>query len=116
MIYFCPAQLCLISGFKDLKEIIIHLTRLSLSGSDLETVGDHEDGSAGQTDVLRPQRSEFDELGPASLSQQLYGLVHAAALNISSSLRIRILLSSCKNSKKNLDTYYFVTLFDFLSL
>ncbi len=30
--------------------------------------------------------------------------------------RIRILLSSCKNSEKNLDSYYFVTLFDFLSL
>jgi hypothetical protein len=29
---------------------------------------------------------------------------------------IRILLSSCKNSKKNLDSYYFVTLFDFSSL
>jgi hypothetical protein len=29
---------------------------------------------------------------------------------------LRILLSSCKNSKKNLDSYYFVTLFDFLSL
>jgi hypothetical protein len=29
---------------------------------------------------------------------------------------IRILLSSCKNSKKNLDSYYFVTLFDFLTL
>ena len=29
---------------------------------------------------------------------------------------IRILPSSCKNSKKNLDSYYFVTLFDFLSL
>jgi hypothetical protein len=29
---------------------------------------------------------------------------------------IRILLSSCKNSKKNLDSYYFVTHFDFLSL
>jgi hypothetical protein len=29
---------------------------------------------------------------------------------------IRILLSSCKNSKKKLDSYYFVTLFDFLSL
>jgi hypothetical protein len=28
----------------------------------------------------------------------------------------RILLSSCKNRKKNLDSYYFVTLFDFLSL
>jgi hypothetical protein len=25
-------------------------------------------------------------------------------------------LSSCNNSKKNLDSYYFVTLFDFLSL
>ncbi len=31
-------------------------------------------------------------------------------------LRIRILPSSCKNSKKNLDSFYFVTLFDFLSL
>jgi hypothetical protein len=31
-------------------------------------------------------------------------------------IRIGILLSSCKNSKKNLDSYYFVTLFDFLSL
>jgi hypothetical protein len=31
-------------------------------------------------------------------------------------LRIRILLSSCKNSKKNLDSYYFGTLFDFLSV
>ncbi len=29
---------------------------------------------------------------------------------------IRILLSSCKNIKKNLDSYYFVTLFHFLSL
>ncbi len=29
---------------------------------------------------------------------------------------IRILLSLCKNSKKNLDSYYFLTLFDFLSL
>ncbi len=28
--------------------------------------------------------------------------------------RIRILLSSCKNNKKNLESYYFVTLFDFL--
>jgi hypothetical protein len=28
----------------------------------------------------------------------------------------RIILSSCKNSKKNRDSYYFVTLFDFLSL
>jgi hypothetical protein len=26
------------------------------------------------------------------------------------------LLSSCKNNKKNLESYYFVTLFDFLSL
>jgi hypothetical protein len=31
-------------------------------------------------------------------------------------IRIWILLSSCKNSKKNLDSYYFETLFDFLSL
>ncbi len=30
--------------------------------------------------------------------------------------RIWILLSSCKNSKKNLDSYNFVTLFDYLSL
>jgi hypothetical protein len=29
---------------------------------------------------------------------------------------IRIRLSTCKNSKKNLDSYYFVTIFDFLSL
>ena len=27
-----------------------------------------------------------------------------------------VLLSSCKNSKKNLDSYYFVTLFECLSL
>jgi hypothetical protein len=32
------------------------------------------------------------------------------------SQRLRILLSSCKNSKKNLDSYNFVTLFDILSL
>jgi hypothetical protein len=31
-------------------------------------------------------------------------------------IRIRILLSSCKNSKKKLDSFYFVTLFAFLSL
>jgi hypothetical protein len=31
-------------------------------------------------------------------------------------IRIRILLSSCKNSKTNLDSYYFVTLFKFLSM
>ncbi len=31
-------------------------------------------------------------------------------------LRIRILLSSCKNNKKNLKSYNFVALFDFLSL
>jgi hypothetical protein len=30
--------------------------------------------------------------------------------------RFRLLLSSCKNSKKNLDSYYFVTVFDFSSL
>jgi hypothetical protein len=30
-------------------------------------------------------------------------------------LWIWILLSSCKNSKKNIDSYYFVTLFDLLS-
>jgi len=30
--------------------------------------------------------------------------------------RIRILISSCQNSKKNLDSYYFVTLLTFLSL
>jgi hypothetical protein len=30
--------------------------------------------------------------------------------------RIRILLLSCKNSKNNLDFYYFATLFCFLSL
>jgi hypothetical protein len=33
-----------------------------------------------------------------------------------SRIRIRILLLPCKNSKKNLDSYYFVTLFEFLSL
>jgi hypothetical protein len=31
-------------------------------------------------------------------------------------LWIRILLSSCKNSTKNLHSHYFVALFDFLSL
>ncbi len=31
-------------------------------------------------------------------------------------LQILILLLSCKNSKKNLDSYYFLTLIDFLSL
>ncbi len=31
-------------------------------------------------------------------------------------LWIRIVLSSCKNSKKNLGSYYFVTLLDFFSL
>jgi hypothetical protein len=31
-------------------------------------------------------------------------------------IRIRILLSTCKNTKKNFDSFYFVTLFDFLSL
>ncbi len=31
-------------------------------------------------------------------------------------IRIWILLSAGKNSKNNLDSYYFVTLFDFLSL
>jgi hypothetical protein len=31
-------------------------------------------------------------------------------------LWIRILPSACKNSKENLDSYYFVTLFEFLSL
>jgi hypothetical protein len=29
-------------------------------------------------------------------------------------IRIRILLSSCKNSKKNLDSSYFVTIFEFI--
>jgi hypothetical protein len=31
-------------------------------------------------------------------------------------LRIRNLLKSCKNRKKNLDFYYYLTLFDFLSM
>ncbi len=35
---------------------------------------------------------------------------------LASWIRIRILLSSCKNNKKNLESYYFVTLFDLLSL
>jgi hypothetical protein len=29
---------------------------------------------------------------------------------------VRGMVSACKNSKKNLDSYYFVTRFDFLSL
>ncbi len=39
-----------------------------------------------------------------------------AVFRIHMFLASRILLSSCKNSKKNLDSFYFVTLFDFLSL
>jgi hypothetical protein len=69
--------------FKIFRKLFSSHEVVPFRGSDLETVGDHEYGSAGQANVLRPQRSEFDELGPASLSQQLYGLVHAAALNIS---------------------------------
>jgi hypothetical protein len=44
--------------------------------------------------------------------------IHESEVWIRIRLRIRIwiLLSSCKNSKKKLDSYYFVTLFDLLSL
>ncbi len=42
--------------------------------------------------------------------------IHQSEVWIRIRLWIRILLSLCKNSKKNLDSYYFVTLFDFLSL
>ncbi len=42
--------------------------------------------------------------------------IHQSEVWIRIRLRIRILLSTCKNSKKNLDSYYFVTLFYFLSL
>jgi hypothetical protein len=48
----------------------------------------------------------FGPPGSGSTSQR-YG---------SGSIWIRILPSACKNSKKNLDSFYFVTLFDFLSL
>jgi hypothetical protein len=42
--------------------------------------------------------------------------IHLSEVWIRILLWIRIVLSSCKNSKKSLDSYYFVTLFDFLSL
>jgi hypothetical protein len=45
------------------------------------------------------------------------GLNSKAVLRIQIQIRIRhmflILLSSCRNSKKNIDSYYFVILFDF---
>ncbi len=47
-----------------------------------------------------PDPRVFCPLGSGSTSQR-YG---------------RILLSSCKNNKKNLESYYFVTLFNFFSL
>jgi hypothetical protein len=40
----------------------------------------------------------------------------ASRIRIRSGSWIRILLSSCKKSKKNLNSYYFVTLFYFLSM
>jgi hypothetical protein len=42
--------------------------------------------------------------------------IHWSDVWIRIRLWIRILLSSCKNNKKNLEFYYFVTLLDFLSL
>jgi hypothetical protein len=42
--------------------------------------------------------------------------LHQSEVWIRIRLRILVLLSSCKNSKKNLDSYFFVTLFELLSL
>jgi hypothetical protein len=42
--------------------------------------------------------------------------IHESEIRIWFRLRIGILLSSCKNSKKSIDSYCFVTSFDFLSL
>ncbi len=42
--------------------------------------------------------------------------IHKSEVWIRLWIRSRILLLSCRNSEKNLDSYYFVTHFDFLSL
>jgi hypothetical protein len=60
-----------------------------------------------------PDPHLFGPPGSGSTSQEVWIRIRIRLLLW---IRIRILLSSCKNSKKNLDSYYFVTLFDFLSL
>ena len=54
-----------------------------------------------------PDPHVFGPPGSGSTSQRI-------RIRILLWIRIRILLSSCKNSKKNLDSYYFVTLTFFL--
>jgi hypothetical protein len=66
------------------------------TGSCLESIA-YEESS-----VADPDPHVFGPPGSGSTGQR-YG-------------RIRILLLSCKKSKKNLDSYYFVTIFDILSL
>jgi hypothetical protein len=55
---------------------------------------------------------------PACASRFVWITCPTAINQLPAMLRIRIwiLLSACKNSTKNLDSYYFVTLFNFLSL
>ena len=69
---------------------------------------------------LRPRRKGYGPPRAENTGRAITRVRHPDPFQIESTyyirIRIRILLLSCKNSKKNLDSYYFVTLFDFLSL
>ncbi len=72
-----------------------------------------------RSDAVRPHPAPDDETAGQCCGSGSTGSTCFWASRIRihlSEICIRILLSQCKNSKKNLDSYYFVTLFDFLSL
>jgi hypothetical protein len=66
---------------------------------------------------LLPQVTVSDNSQHFSLDDHRIAQATGSTCFWASWIRIRILLSSCKNSiKKTHDSYYFVTLFDFLTL
>jgi hypothetical protein len=68
------------------------------------------------TFITDPAPEKYYKGGRRTVKKLFWGRTCDSRIRILLWIRIRILLSSCKNSKKYLDSYYFVTLFYFLSL
>jgi hypothetical protein len=84
------------------------LSALRLAGGRFSSFSLHKEDKTSDPHV-------FGSPGSGSISQRY---VSGSGFGFGSGirLRIRLLLSSCKNSKKNFDSYYFVSFFYFLSL
>jgi hypothetical protein len=82
------------------------LSALRLAGGRFSSFSLHKQDKKSDPHVFGPPGS-----GSGSISQR-----YVSGSGFGSGIRLRILLSSCKNSKKNFDSYYFVSFFDFSSL